>query len=214
MIRLSPGRTLDSGDNRNSGWTMVGENTEPETRTDDAVLQQQYLRALSSFEGIVLSQIDVKNKLGDRLNYSIRAGLIILFVIAFSILVLLLTLSSQINRISNVVGAMNTHFSAVSLRMDEISDKFGSMETQVAKLRSIEDNTAVMQTEIAAIGASTGSIEESIGSVGVQMTGTRLHVENIAVTMHAMNQEVQAMSAEMHRMAKPARTLNKMFPFP
>ena len=193
---------------------MVGENTETETRTDDAVLQQQYLRALSSFEGIVLSQIDVKNKLGDRLNYSIRAGLIILFVIAFSILVLLLTLSSQINRISNVVGAMNTHFSAVSLRMDEISDKFGSMEAQVAKLRSIEDNTAVMQTEIAAIGASTGSIEESIGSVGVQMTGTRLHVENIAVTMHAMNQEVQAMSAEMHRMAKPARTLNKMFPFP
>ena len=214
MIRLSPGRTLDSGDNRNSGWTMVGENTEPETRTDDAVLQQQYLRALSSFEGIVLSQIDVKNKLGDRLNYSIRAGLIILFVIAFSILVLLLTLSSQINRISSVVGAMNTHFSAVSLRMDEISDKFGSMEAQMAKLRSIEDNTAVMQTEIAAIGASTGSIEESIGSVGVQMTGTRLHVENIAVTMHAMNQEVQAMSAEMHRMAKPARTLNKMFPFP
>jgi methyl-accepting chemotaxis protein len=193
---------------------MAGESTEPETRTDDAVLQQQYLRALSSFEGIVLSQIDVKNKLGDRLNYSIRAGLIILFVIAFSILVLLLTLSSQINRISNVVAAMNTHFSAVSLRMDEISDKFGSMEAQVAQLRSIQDNTAVMQTEIAAIGSSTGSIEESIASVGMQMTGTRLNVENIAVTMHAMNQEVQAMSIEMHRMAKPARTLNKMFPFP
>ena len=193
---------------------MVGENSEPETHTDDAVLQQQYLRALSSFEGIVLSQIDVKNKLGDRLNYSIRAGLIILFVIAFSILVLLLTLSSQINRISNVVAAMNTHFSAVSLRMNEISDRFGSMEAQVAQLRSIEDNTAVMQTEIAVIGSSTGSIEESIASVGMQMTGTRLNVENIAVTMHAMNQEVQAMSAEMHRMAKPARTLNRMFPFP
>ena len=99
---------------------MPGEQVEE--RTEDTVLQQQYLRALSSFEGIVLSQIDVKNALGDRLNYSIRAGLIILFVIAFSILVLLLTLSSQITRISNVVGAMNTHFSAVSLRMDEISE--------------------------------------------------------------------------------------------
>jgi methyl-accepting chemotaxis protein len=200
---------------RTSGWNMAGENTEPETRsTDDAILQQQYLRALSSFEGIVLSQIDVKNKLGDRLNYSIRAGLIILFVIAFSILVLLLTLSSQITRISSVVGAMNTHFSAVSLRMDEISRNFGSMEAQVAQLRSIQGNTAVLQDRIGAIGDSTGSIEQSIGSVGLQMEGTRTNVENIAITMQAMNQEVQAMSAEMHRMAKPARTLNRMFPFP
>ena len=110
---------------------MVGEPSGARTSADETILQQQYLRALSSFEGIVLSQIDVKNRLGDRLNYSIRAGLIILSVIAFSILVLLLTLSSQINRISNVVGAMNTHFSAVSLRMDEISDHLGSMESQV-----------------------------------------------------------------------------------
>jgi hypothetical protein len=46
------------------------------------------------------------------------------------------------------------------------------------------------------------------------MEGTRVSVENIAGTMGAMNHEVQAMSAEMHRMGKPARTLNNMFPFP
>ncbi|MCB1772303.1 MAG: translation initiation factor 2 [Gammaproteobacteria bacterium] len=178
------------------------------------MLQQQYLRALSSFEGIVLSQIDVKNKLGDRLNYSIRAGLIILSVIAFSILILLLTLSSQITRISHVVGAMNTHFSAISLRMDEITKDLGSMEIQVAQLGPMAGITASMRDEIAAISASTGDIENSMLSIGQQMAGTRTNVEGIAVTMNAMNGEVQAMSAEMHRMAKPARTLNRMFPFP
>jgi len=193
---------------------MAGESKDPTAGSDDTILQQQYLRALSSFEGIVLSQIDVKNALGDRLNYSIRAGLIILFVIAFSILVLLLTLSSQITRISNVVGAMNTHFSAISLRMDEISQYLGSMETQVAQMKSIEENTAVMQVEIQTIGEATGSIEGSVVNIGHQMNGTRQNVENIAVTMNAMNMEVQAMSVEMHRMAKPARTLNKIFPFP
>ena len=193
---------------------MAGEPADPVTKTDDSILQQQYLRALSSFEGIVLSQIDVKNALGDRLNYSIRAGLIILFVIAFSILVLLLTLSSQITRISDVVGAMNTHFSSVSQRMDEISENLGSMEAQVAQMKSIEEDTATMQVEIQAIGEATGSIEGSVASIGQQMTGTRMSVENIAVTMNAMNMEVQAMSVEMHRMAKPARALNNMFPFP
>ena len=193
---------------------MAGEEAGGRNGADDTVLQQQYLRALSSFEGIVLSQIDVKNKLGDRLNYSIRAGLIILSVIAFSILILLLTLSSQITRISHVVGAMNTHFSAISLRMDEITKDLGSMEIQVAQLGPMAGITASMRDEIAAISASTGDIENSMLSIGQQMAGTRTNVEGIAVTMNAMNGEVQAMSAEMHRMAKPARTLNKMFPFP
>ena len=193
---------------------MADEPLDPRASADDTILQQQYLRALSSFEGIVLSQIDVKNKLGDRLNYSIRAGLIILSVIAFSILILLLTLSSQITRISHVVGAMNTHFSAISLRMDEITKDLGSMEIQVAQLGPMAGITASMRDEIAAISASTGDIENSMLSIGQQMAGTRTNVEGIAVTMNAMNGEVQAMSAEMHRMAKPARTLNRMFPFP
>lgn len=193
---------------------MADNTSEYRISNDDAILQQQYLRALSSFEGIVLGQIDVKNALGDRLNYSIRAGLIILFVIAFSILILLLTLSSQITRISNVVGAMNLHFSAVSMRMDEISTNLASMEVQVAQLKAIENTTASMRLEIDAMAESTGSIELSVNNVAAQMSGTRQNVETIAFTMNAMNQEVQAMSAEMHRMAKPARTLNRMFPFP
>jgi methyl-accepting chemotaxis protein len=193
---------------------MVDDPTDPRASDDDKILQQQYLRALSSFEGIVLGQIDVKNKLGDRLNYSIRAGLIILFIIAFSILVLLLTLTSQINRITNVVGAMNTHFSSVSLRMDEITEHMVSMEVQVARMGDIGRNTAVMEVEIQQIGENIGGVETSLLSIGEQMTGTRMNVENIAVTMDVMNHEVQIMSAEMHRIGKPARTLNQMFPFP
>ena len=193
---------------------MDNEPNEARAVTDDAILQQQYLRALSSFEGIVLSQIDVKNKLGDRLNYSIRAGLIILSVIAFSILVLLLTLSSQINRISNVVGSMNTNFSAVSMRMDEIVEHLGSMESQVAQLKHIEQDTASLTSEIVGISEITDGISESLDSIGEHMTGTRANVDGIAVTMNLMNLEVQAMSIEMQRMAKPARTLNKLFPFP
>lgn len=193
---------------------MAPETHELRTSGDDTILQQQYLRALSSFEGIVLGQIDVKNKLGDRLNYSIRAGLIILSVVAFSILVLLLTLSSQITRISSVVGEMNHHFTAISGRMDDIVEHLGTMERQVANLEAIRADTATMHAQFGDIAVSTASIGERVTSVSEQMAGTRHNVESIAVTMNAMNHEVQVMSAEMHRMAKPARALNQMFPFP
>ena len=109
---------------------------------------------------------------------------------------------------------MNTHFSAVSLRMDEITAHLGSMEAQVAQLHQIESDTANMRNEIVNIVDITGDIGQYVDSVDVNMDGTRVNVESIAVTMNAMNAEVQAMSAEMHRMAKPARTLNKIFPFP
>ncbi len=81
---------------------MAEQKTNNSPGGDDTILQQQFMRAVSSFEGIILSQIDIKNRLADRLNYSIRTGLVILGLIAASILILLLTLSSQITRISAV----------------------------------------------------------------------------------------------------------------
>jgi len=182
--------------------------------SDQTVLQQQYLRALSSFEGIVLSQIDIKNKLGDRLNYSIRAGIIILGVIAFSILVLLLTLSSQVTRISGVVANMNVHFTSISGRMDDIQDYMISMEKQVGLLDAIDGYTGTMEQEIAAIAHDMQTMDGTVDAISKRLTAVRDNVGNIAGSIDRMNLEVQAMSQEMHRMAKPARSMNKMFPFP
>ncbi len=193
---------------------MAEDTQSPRASTDDAVLQQQYLRALSSFEGIVLSQIDIKNKLGDRLNYSIRTGLIILGAIAFSILVLLLTLTSQINRISAVVNDMNIHFTSVAIQMNDVRLYMSSMEKRVALLENIDGYTLAMDEDMRQIGSDVHSIGGSLDGVRHQVRAVRTDIGNVAITVDRMNAEVQAMSQDMHRMAKPARTMNKMFPFP
>lgn len=184
------------------------------SREEDTVLQQQYLRALSSFEGIILSQIDIKNKLGDRLNYSIQAGIIVLGVIAISILVLLLTLSAEINRISAVVNDMNSHFTNVAEQMHRVSDHMVSMEKRVALMEDIEVRTGVMDREMVAIDAHMDQMRQTVRGINAHVAKVRNDVGNISVNMDIMNAEVQAMSQEMHRVAKPARTINKMFPFP
>ncbi len=182
--------------------------------SEDDILQQQFLRGLSTFEGIILSQIDVKNKLGDRLNYSIRAGIILLGVIAISILVLLLTLSSQITRISGVVTDMNAHFGAVSRQMHEVRGHMDSMSRQVGLLDSIKDKTAVMDAEMREIRGDMNSMQDILGGISAHVGAVRVNVANISTATDMMNREVQVMSQEMHHMAKPARTMNKMFPFP
>lgn len=193
---------------------MAEEPEAPKASTDEAVLHQQYLRSLSSFEGIILSQIDIKNKLGDRLNYSIRTGLIILGVIAFSILVLMLALSAQVNKISGVVGDMNAHFSSVADQMNQVRIHMIAMEQRVGLLENMDANTAAMDKDMIGIKAELSGMQQSFDGIRQHVTAVRSEMGSIALTMDRMNVEVQAMSQDMHRMAKPARTMNKMFPFP
>ncbi len=190
---------------KSSGGVRVG---------NEEIQQQQLLRAISSFEGIMLSQIDIKNKLADRLNYSIRAGIIILAIIAVSILVLLLTLSSQINRISDVVSEMNQDFAIVAENMAQISGHVSSMELRVAKLREINEQTTVMDREMEGIAENLESMQTAVGEIGGHLLQVRGNVGNISVSMDRMDFEVLNMSREMHRMGGSARSLNKIFPFP
>jgi hypothetical protein len=106
---------------------LTDEQPEIKTSDDEKILHQQFVRAVSSFEGIILSQIEMKNILAARLNHSIQAGLIILGLIAISILILLLTLSTQVNKISSVVHDMNTNFTLVSAQMTRMQTYIDSM---------------------------------------------------------------------------------------
>jgi len=193
---------------------MAEQTTAPVNDPEDEILHQKFLRSLSTFEGIILSQIDIKNKLGDRLNYSIRAGLILLGVVAISILVLLLTLSSQITRISGVVADMNTHFGSISQQMHEVRSHMDSMAQRVALLEQIKNQTSVMDGEMDLIRDDMLNMQDILGGISHHVGAVRLNVGNISTATSTMNREVQVMSQEMHYMAKPARSMNKMFPFP
>ena len=192
---------------------MVEKGSSPSSDAEDAVLQQQFVRAVTSFEAIILSQIDIKNKLADRLNYSIRAGIIILGFVAISILILLLTLSSQINRISAVVSEMNQDFFVVAGDMARINGYIASMEQRVALLDNINGQTAIMDEEMATIATDLEVMRVSVGEIGGHLNQIRGNVGNIAVSMDRMDIEVINMAHEMHRMGGSARSINKMMPF-
>ena len=192
---------------------MTDKKSGPNSDPEGGVLQQQFVRAVRSFEAIMFSQIEIRNKLADRVNYSIRAGIIILGFIAISILILLLTLSSQINRISGVVTSMNQDFSVVAEDMDRINGYMGAMEKRVALLNNINSQTAVMDQGMATIAADLEAMRTAVGEIGGHLTQVRGNVGNIAVSMDRMDIEVMNISREMHRMGGSARSINKMMPF-
>ena len=193
---------------------MTDEIPEIKTSDDEQILHQQFVRAVSSFEGIILSQIEMKNILAARLNHSIQAGLIILGLIAISILILLLTLSTQVNKISSIVNEMNTNFTLVSEQMHRIQGHIASMETRVSLLGDIEDQTTVMDSEMSRIVEDMKTMSSTVSGISTNVNGVRNNVSNISVTMDRMDFEVNRMSYDIDRMSKPARRMDDIFPFP
>ncbi|MEN8213610.1 MAG: translation initiation factor 2 [Pseudomonadota bacterium] len=181
---------------------------------DDEILDQQFMRAVSSFEGIILSQISTKNKLGVRLNYTVQAGIVILGVIAISILILLLVLAKQTDRISTVVKEINTHFTSVTQQMEDLNLYVESMGKQVALLDNIDLQTDEMKRSMDSIVADMNTMQNEVFGISGHVNGVRNNVDNISMTMNQMDIAVVYMSRDIHRMGKPSRTLNDMFPFP
>ncbi|MBL3529099.1 MAG: translation initiation factor 2 [gamma proteobacterium endosymbiont of Lamellibrachia anaximandri] len=182
--------------------------------TQEAVTDEQLVRAVTSFEAIIVSQIEIKNILGDRLNYSIRTGLIILGLIAISILILLLTLSSQITRISAVVGDMNQNFTSVSTQMENIDTYITSMEKRVSLLGGITSQTETMDREMGTITADLRRMRWTLKGIQQHVKSVDGNIAYISSAIDKMNFDIQRMGHDMHRMGQPARTMNKMFPLP
>mgnify|MGYP000891335604 CR=1 FL=1 len=184
------------------------------TAVDDAILQQQYRRALSSFEGIILSEIELTNRLSTRLNYGIQAGTFILAAISISLSLLLFTLTSQVSRSSSVVEGMKEHFISVSNQMHAISGHMNAIESRVALLEKVDQRTALMDGEMINILADMDQMRANVTGIDDYLATVRTHIANVSFNMDILNNEVQIMSAELGRMAKPMRNMNKIFPFP
>ncbi|MBP8023832.1 MAG: hypothetical protein KAY71_00295 [Chromatiaceae bacterium] len=193
---------------------MTEEEIKPRTAVDDAILQQQYRRALSSFEGIILSEIELTNRLSTRLNYGIQAGTFILAAISISLSLLLFTLTSQVSRISSVVEGMKEHFISVSQQMSAISGHMNAIESRVALLETVDQRTALMDVEMSNILTDMNDMRANVTGIDDYLATVRTHIANVSFNMDLMNNEVQIMSIELGRMAKPMRNMNKMIPFP
>ena len=193
---------------------MTEEDIKSRTAVDDAILQQQYRRALSTFEGIILSEIELTNRLSTRLNYGIQAGTFILAAISISLSLLLFTLTSQVSRISNVVEGMKEHFISVSQQMNAISGHMNAIESRVALLETVDQRTALMDVEMSNILTDMNDMRANVTGIDDYLATVRTHIANVSFNMDLMNNEVQIMSIELGRMAKPMRNMNKIFPFP
>lgn len=160
------------------------------------------------------SRMDVQDQLAERVKYGIRGGMVVLSLIAISILLILMIMATQVERISDVVMSMNHHFTKVSQKMRDVSDVMVSMQQQVQYMESISDKVAQMGQDVVIMNQHVGQMSQQIDAMQQHMGDIERHITEIAVTTQRVDAEVVRLNGDVNRMSKPARAMNNMFPFP
>jgi SMC interacting uncharacterized protein involved in chromosome segregation len=170
--------------------------------------------AIRHFDRVVRSQIAIQERQGDRIKNSIRAGMVLLVMFALSIFVILYTMVTQVNLISEAVVRMENGFGEVKNQMVRVDGLMTNMEKNVLYMGSL---STVMQDMDGEMGKMTRQMEQMQGEVDAmkgEVVVIRQQADIITHTAGVMDQEIYRMNQNINRMATPARSLNKMFPLP
>jgi len=186
----------------------------PEDINEKSVPECQGIEeAINRFENIMLSRIYVQQRLGDRLKNSIRTGMVILFLLAVSIFILLLTLSIQVSRVADVVAHMNQNFVDISSNMKTINGYMVDMENQVAYLPKIKEKTAVMDQQMVLMNANFSAIKNEVKQISSHIAQVEGDMREVSQSVRHMDGQVGLMNRDTRRMSRPAQSMNKFFPF-
>ncbi|MFK5893223.1 MAG: hypothetical protein QM504_08390 [Pseudomonadota bacterium] len=170
-------------------------------------------QAILRFEKIMMSRIYVQQRLGDRLKLSIRTGMVVLFLLAIAMLLLIVTLSIQVSRVADVADSMSQNFTIIAKNMQAINQYMNTMEAQVAFLPKIKDKTAIMDEQMFKMNQNLTSLKIEIQQMTGQLSKVQKNMLSISQSVVTMDAEVNLLNGQVHRMSKPANTVNKMFPF-
>lgn len=169
--------------------------------------------AVKRFESIMLSRIYVQKRLGDRLKNSIRIGMIILFLLAISIFTLLMTLSIQVSRIGETIVHMNQNFVAISNNMNHLNLYMMDIEKQVAFLPKIKNKTAIFDKQMKLMNSDFAVIKNEMHNMSGNIALIEGKMGEISLSVLQMDEQVGLMRYDTYQMSKPAKSMDKFFPF-
>jgi len=170
--------------------------------------------AIRHFDRVIRAQMKIQGSQGDRVNNSIRAGMLFLVLIGISIFVILVSMVTQVKQISESVTKMDASFGQVKVQMIKVDELMTHMEVNVASMASVDRVMQSMDAEMLAMTQKIGNMQQDVGAMSNELTVIRQQGDSMTHTAGVMDMEIYKMKQEVRRMATPARSINKMFPIP
>lgn len=168
---------------------------------------------LSKMEADMISQHKFSESRRRMTTVIVRSIALLVMIVAGFNMVLLLELHGSLIKTVNLVEEMNNHFFNVSISMREVTRDAITMEQNMRTMPLIATDMEVMQSELIDINRSVGSVANGMGHVNSKLAGMEPDVGHMAGRVGHINSTVHNMTGDMHRMSKPSRWMNSLFPW-
>lgn len=162
---------------------------------------------VSKFDSIMDRKVDIYLRQSIRLNSTVRAGMIILGIVGFSIFLLLYSLSSQVGHMQVGVHQMTEHFQLVEQNMHRVSEILGDIESRVALMGAIKNNMQQVQNISGSMQQGMTQIHLNMSEVNQRMRRMQQHMQVVNNQLANMQVAVGGVTRETHRISKPANIL-------
>lgn len=166
------------------------------------------------FDRVIRAQIKIQGMQGDRIKNSIRAGMLFLVLFGISIFVILMSMVTQVEQISEAVTKMDASFDEVRVQMVNVDKLMKGMEVNVSSMASIDSVMQSINAEMLVVTKRIGSMQKKVGAMSQEVAVISQQGGVMTNTAGVMDMEIYKMNQEVNRMATPARSINKMFPLP
>jgi hypothetical protein len=188
--------------------------TELVERDVDTANYEELRDAIRHFDRVIRSQIVIQGRQGDRIKNSIRAGMLFLVLIGISIFIILYTMVTQVNLISEAVVRMDTSFDEVRTQMVKVDALMTGMEKNVVYINAVSGVMQNMDGEMGTMTRQMGQMQGEVDAMRNEVTVIRQQADMMTRTTGVLDQQIYRMNQDMNRMAAPARSMNNMFPMP
>ena len=165
------------------------------------------------FERVMRSLMKIQDMQGERIKLGIRAGMAFLGLFGLSIFIILYSMATQIQRVSEAVGQMNHSFEVVAERMERVDQLMASLEHNVALLSDIGEAMPGMDSQMGDLTQTIAQMRTEMGAISQDVTAVRAQSEQMSNIAMNMNDSIYRMNHEVERMSRPAQSMNKMAPF-
>ncbi len=162
---------------------------------------------VSKFDNIMDRKVDIYIRQSIRLNSTVRAGMIILGVVGFSIFLLLYSLSSQVGHMKDGVQQMNAHFADVEDNMRKVNQILQHIDKRVALMEAFDQDMKLAHQTTTSLHHGVENIHQSMGEVSQYMSQLQLHIQEVNQQLSSMQTSVSGVGVETYRMAEPMKVL-------
>jgi len=147
-------------------------------------------------------------------NRVIRSGIFGLMLIATSILLLVVLVSQEMTKISDMMVMLDSHMEHIVSDTQNMSTHVHAMGESVGTLPPLVKEISIMQTHVEKISNDMVKVSSQMDYSSQIVENVIYDVEGMDRNLNAVSDIVDSMNKNINTVSRPFRLFNKMMPFP